>query len=307
MPCDKIDSPSELHFGNPADATQEWLLDAFDDFLRHERRLSGHTVRAYVADVRAFLRKAGSWSGLRAYLAKRRSGGLGPSSTVRHQSSLRAFAEWLRRDGRLAEDDDPFARVVRPKCPKPLPRPVDVDVALNLLAQAQSPRDKAVLTLLYGLGLRRAEVCGLRYAAVRLDDRGGPMGASLCVRGKGGKERHLPIPQLAHRILLDYVRIRPAAALLDTNATFLLGRSGGALSASTVARIVGRAGLAAGGQHITPHQLRHSFATHLLAGGANLRQIQTLLGHSNLATTQRYTKVAVERLFEVYDAAHPRR
>ncbi len=277
------------------------MLEGFDNFLRHERRLSPHTVRAYVGDIRAFLKSSGgSFEQLRSYFGKRRHAGLGAVSLARHQSALKTFAQWLRREGMMPSSADPFARVVRPKLPKPLPRPVDVDAALAVLRALETPRDRAVLALLYGLGLRRAEVCDLRYDEVWLgqDDP-----CHLRVLGKGGKQRDLPVPLAAALILRAYNDVRDASKGVPF---FLRGRSGGRLSERTIARIVGKAGLVAMGQHITPHQLRHSFATHLLAGGANLRQIQALLGHSNLATTQRYTEVTAERLFAIYDSAHPR-
>jgi integrase/recombinase XerC len=157
-------------------------------------------------------------------------------------------------------------------------------------------RDQAALLLMYGLGLRLSEVCGLRDADLDLDRR------FARVLGKGSKMRDVPVPAGCVPGLAAYRAVRPQARA----GTFLVGREGGPLSPRTVGRLVARAALLALGRHVTPHQLRHSFATHLLQEGANLREIQTLLGHAQLTTTQRYTHVAIEALLRVYDAAHPR-
>ena len=289
------------------------LLLAFRDYLANERRYSAHTTRGYIADLRDILKKGrlhghptpDTWDApfLRQYLAALRNGHGRPvkgTTVARKLSTLRTFFDWLRiAQGRTAPN--PTLRLASPKVMPPLPRALDVDASLVLMAPATQPsmrllRDRAALLLLYGVGLRLSEVGSLRWAAIDLSRRW------LRVFGKGGKERELPIPQGCIAGLEAYTQVRPG----DAGAYFLVGRSKGALSTRTIARCVDRAAQQALGRHITPHQLRHSFATHLLAGGANLRQIQTLLGHSNLATTQRYTKITVERLFEVYDKAHPR-
>jgi integrase/recombinase XerC len=185
-----------------------------------------------------------------------------------------------------------------------LPRALDADAMLALVkpptSQATSQsgtalRDHAAMLLMYGLGLRLSEVAGLRDFDLDLEAR------TARILGKGNKERILPVPAGCVAALAAYRAQRPPGG-----PYFLVGRDHGAISTRTLARRVDRAALLALGRHVTPHQLRHSFATHLLAGGANLRQIQTLLGHSSLSTTQRYTKVIPERLFAIYDKAHPR-
>jgi integrase/recombinase XerC len=289
------------------------LLDGFAAHLRKERRYSEHTARAYVADLRAaaaFVAERGSaddprqWSPdlLRAHLARcRGKDGRRPSAATlaRKQSALRAFFGWLRREEPGAPD--PAAALRSPKLGRALPRALDADAVLSLVAppatrNAKILRDHAALLLLYGLGLRLSEAAGLRDADLDLH---------RCVArvvGKGSKERDVPVPTGCVPGLAAYRTARPAAA----SPIFLVGRGNRGLSTRTIARIVRRAALRVLGRHVTPHQLRHSFATHLLTGGANLREIQALLGHSSLSTTQRYTEVNVERLFAVYDSAHPR-
>ncbi len=289
------------------------LIDGFESFLRHERRSSENTVRAYVSDLRAaaaFAAERGrpdprAWSSdlLRAHLARCTDGAgarASPATISRKRSALRAFFDWLRRDD--PEAPDPAAALVSPKLPKALPRALDADAVLAMVRPPRTRdlgtlRDHAAMLLMYGLGLRLSEVAGLRDVDLDLETR------TARVLGKGGKERVVPVPGGCVEALAAYRAARPRGA----SERFLVGRAEeGALSTRTLARIVDRAALRALGRHATPHQLRHSFATHLLAGGANLREIQALLGHASLSTTQRYTKVTAERLFAVYDAAHPR-
>ncbi len=284
------------------------LYDGFIAYLRHERRYSENTVRAYGADLRAMLAFAAGRGEddprafgsdlIRLYLAScAREALVRPATLARKRSVLATFFSWLRR--REPELVDPVATIKSPKLPRGLPRALDVDAMLAILrppagGELEALRDHAAMLLMYGLGLRLAEVASLRDEDVDLDE------ATARVLGKGGKERVVPIPSGCLAALAAYRAARPAS-----KGAFLAGRRG-AISTRTLARIVARAALCALGRHVTPHQLRHSFATHLLAGGANLRQIQTLLGHASLSTTQRYTKVTAERLFAVYDRAHPR-
>lgn len=285
-------------------------LDGFDGYLRNERRYSPNTARGYITDVRDMFTFATErsrpepreWSTdlLRAHLARVTNGDGGrasPATLARKQSALRAFFHYLRKyDQELA---DPTVGLRTPKLPKTLPRALDVDAVLALLRvpeQSEELRDRAALVLMYGLGLRLAEVSSLRDMDVDLES------ASARVLGKGSKERVVPIPDGCLPVLQAY-----RAQHGGVGPFFLTGRDQGKpLSSRTLARIVEKAALVGLGRHVTPHQLRHSFATHLLAGGANLREIQALLGHQNLSTTQRYTKVTAERLFAVYDQAHPR-
>lgn len=288
------------------------LLDGFAAYLRQERRCSEQTARAYLSDIRAAMRFAAErrkpdprhWTVdlLRAYLASlgRASGQRPAASTLaRKQSSLRALFRWLRRDD--ASIGDPTGLLRAPRLPKSLPRALDVDDLLTVVVKPSSDeprvhRDHAALLLLYGLGLRLSEAADLLDEHLDLEER------TARVTGKGSKIRIVPVPERCAAGLQAYRRLRPVGA----GRTFLLGRGNKRLSPRTIARIVDRAALRALGRHVSPHQLRHSFATHLLAGGANLREIQELLGHASLSTTQRYTEVTAERLFEAYDKAHPR-
>ncbi len=284
-------------------------LDEFEAHLLHERRYSPNTARAYVSDLaaaHAFLADRGrpeprQWTSddLRAHLARITTpdgGRAKPSTIARKQSALRALFHWLRRDD--AELADPTLMLRTPKLPKALPRALDVDAMLALLKAPTGKaelRDAAAMMLMYGLGLRLHEVATLRDVDVDLETR------LARVVGKGQKERVVPIPEGCLPALVAYRDSRPPGG-----ERFLWGRGRQGISTRTLARVVERAALLALGRHVTPHQLRHSFATHLLAGGANLREIQALLGHANLSTTQRYTHVTAERLFAVYDNAHPR-
>lgn len=286
------------------------LLDGFSAYLLQERRYSPNTGRAYVADVAALLslaaerRVAADRIGtdlVRAHLARARTATgkrLSAMSRARKLSSIRAFFLWRRRD--VPNVIDPTAAMDSPKLPKPLPRAVDADQVAALLRPPKTDdlralRDHAALLLLYGLGLRLSEAATLKDADLDLE------AGTARVRGKGNKERVMPVPSGCLAALLAYRGLRgPSKA-----GTFLNGQRNRPLSSRTIARAVERAALSTLGHRVTPHQLRHAFATHLLAGGAGLRQIQTLLGHENLATTQRYTKVTAERLFAVYDDAHP--
>ncbi|MEL6195799.1 MAG: tyrosine-type recombinase/integrase [Myxococcota bacterium] len=286
------------------------LLDAFDRYLRHQRRYSVETCRSYLTDLRDFFEflqqrnhdlNPASWDRdlLRSHLvfvARERS--LAARSLARKQSALRAFFAWYRIDHSL--DHDPTASLSAPKLPKPLPRALDPDAVFALLRplpeeSLRQQRDRVALLMLYAMGLRLAEVVSALDAQVDLDD------AQIRVTGKGTKERIVPIPGRAIDAFREYRAARGASVF------FLRGRDRESpLSSRTVSRGVERIAKSTLGRHVTPHQLRHSFATHLLVGGANLREIQTLLGHQSLSTTQRYTHVDIKHLFEVYDRAHPR-
>lgn len=284
----------------------------FGDYLLHTRRCSPHTARAYLADVRAVhahaqtlgLHDPMAWNSdvIRQQLAKvvSQDGGRATASTLaRKQSALRTFFEWIKRHTEHPLAADPTELLQSPKLPQRLPRGLEVEAMLALLEPPKRPsldpsRDQAAMLLLYGLGLRAAEACSLLDADVDLEQR------RARIIGKGDAMREVVIPHGCVPALAAYRHVR-----LRHHPTFLSGRNG-PLSARTLARIVERAALRGLGHHVTPHQLRHSFATHLLSNGANLREIQALLGHRNLTTTQRYTHVSIERLCQVYDASHPR-
>lgn len=291
-------------------------------YLEEEKRFSAKSIEAYGRDVAAFLGFLATHLGepvvvahfesltpadLRAYLAARRRGEtrLGDRSLARALAAIRSFFRWLDVRAGIAN-----ARIglVRGPRPKPLlPRPVGEDAAAALLADAAededaapwiAARDAAVLTLLYAAGLRISEALSLR-------GRDHPLPDALRITGKGGKTRIAPVLPVARDAVTDYVAHCPYA--LDPEGPLFRGAKGGALSARVVQakmralRI--RLGLA---DSATPHALRHAFATHLLAHGADLRAIQELLGHESLSTTQKYADVEAERLLAAYDAAHPR-
>lgn len=300
------------------DALRAWL-----DHLAFERRLSprtleayGHIGRLYVAFLQTHRGQTLSLSDLgtvsaaelRAHLAERRSGDhpLNARSLSQTLAAIRGFHRYL--DRRHGIDAPQLALVRGPRVKPSLPRPVTEDQAMGLLQEPdadpdiepwEATRDRAVLTLLYGCGLRISEGLSLRYGDV-------PLGESLRITGKGEKTRIVPVlPQVAEAIS-DYVRLCPWPLAADQ--ALFRARRGGPLSArqvqATVQRLRSRLGLPASA---TPHALRHSFATHLLGAGADLRSIQELLGHSSLSTTQKYTQVDAAALLKAYEAAHPRR
>lgn len=288
----------------------------FEESLSRARGLSPHTVAAYLRDLRAFARylKSTDRTLLTAEHVTLR-GWLGtlavdhaPRSRARALASVRAFYRHLVRSGRLT--GSPAAAVRSPKLPQTLPRVLPVDEVFALLAVPgkEGPlgvRDRAMFELLYGSGLRVSEACGLDLD--RLDLRA----ATVRVLGKGRKERICPMNAPTVTALRAWlarrgeVLARPAPGQAP-HAVFLNHR-GGRLTARSVARhleqTVQRLALQ---RRVSPHALRHSFATHLLAGGADVRCIQELLGHASLSTTQRYTHVAIEQLQAVYDRTHPR-
>jgi len=287
-------------------------------YLRAERNLSPHTIRAYLADVRQFAatldsgRDPGSVTAteVRAFLAglygKRHASTLG-----RKLAALRSFFRLQVRDGRSALD--PTDGIPMPRKPSRLPNPLAVDDCAALIedrtvGERESRadlRDRAIVELLYGAGLRVGEMAGLDVRDVDLH-RG-----DVRVLGKGGKERVVPLPSAAREALGAYLDSRRAPGLLAEPLfpSLRVSPTEGVrrLSARDFRRIVKsrarRVGIA---DRVHPHRLRHSYATHLLDMGADLREIQELLGHASLSTTQKYTGVSAERLVEVYDHAHPR-
>jgi len=286
--------------------------------LQHDRRRSPHTVRAYAATAHRLIEFLGRYRGelieesaltqisapdLRAFLADRRAAGLGASSAARELSGVRAFLRYAaEQQGGPAQ----LPRTRAPKRPRTLPRPgapSDVlDLAENAADAASEPwigaRDLAILLLLYGAGLRVAEAMSLRASVL-------PIGATLRVTGKRSKTRVVPIVPAARDAIDDYVRQCPYP--LKDDVPLFVGARGGPLNPDLVRRAVAAARKRLGlPDTLTPHALRHSFATHLLAGGADLRALQELLGHASLSSTQIYTAVDAARLLDVYRHAHPR-
>lgn len=302
------------------------LLDDYERHLRLERGLSRHTVRAYLGDIVSLLgflhRDHGAdddraalagldVSVLRAWLADQRDRGSSRTTLARRAAAARTFTAWARRLGVLGAD--PGARLVSPRAHRTLPAVLrrdeagDVLRASNIGAAERDPealRDNAVLELLYATGVRVSELCGLDIGDVEFGSR------VVRVFGKGGKERVVPFGVPAERALRSWLDGgRPVLARGDKAASsaLFLGVRGGRLDPRAVRRMVHDAVSAVpGAADMGPHGLRHSAATHLLEGGADLRTVQELLGHATLATTQLYTHVTVERLKAIHDRAHPR-
>ena len=296
--------------------------DALQDWLTYERALNGAadaTIRAYSTDVAGFLAflavhqggRAGiaalreiTVSDMRAWMASERGHGLSARSLARRLSAVKGFIGWLaERDG---FDATAVLSTRAPKFNRKLPRPLAEDAARAMIdtVELQSPekwvaaRDSAVLTLLYGCGLRISEALGLKYKDAPLPD-------VLRIRGKGGKERIVPVLPAAREAVDAYLALFPLPMTPD--APLFRGVRGGALNQRAVSGVMSRARQQLGlPSSATPHAMRHSFATHLLAAGGDLRAIQDLLGHASLSTTQAYTAVDTARLMEVYDQAHPR-
>lgn len=290
------------------------LIAAWRAHLTDNRRRSPHTVRAYVAAAERLCAAHELGDGaavartearaLRAFLADRRAQGLGNASTARELSALKAFIAFARAQ---SGDPDPTAPRLRgPRLKKGLPRPVTPDEAVNLADGVDAlagdgwtgARDRAVLLLMYGAGLRIAE-------ALSLTGRDVPLGEVLQVTGKGGKQRVVPVLPITRAAVAEYVRLCPWP--LSAREPLFRGAKGGALSPGIVQRATAQARRALGlPDTATPHALRHSFATHLLSAGADLRSLQELLGHASLGSTQIYTRVDAASLLENYRKAHPR-
>lgn len=298
------------------------LIDAFVDHLRLERHLSAHTVAAYRGDVThlaTFLHRGGSSllvadrGSLRRFLAQQHTLGYARASIARRVAAIHAFFRWTVADGRVA--GDPSQLLGRPKVVNRLPtvlRPAEAEILVEAPPAAPPPetdpievaialRDRAVLELLYGSGLRVSEAAGLTLDRVDLDR------ARVRVMGKGAKERELPMSEASVDAVLAWLRSgREMLAEDGTTALFLNRRRRPVGPRDIRALVEGYSRRSLPGRRITPHTLRHSFATHLLEGGADIRAVQELLGHASVATTQRYTHVSRTRLVEAYQRSHPR-
>ena len=284
-------------------------VDAFLRYLAVERGASAHTLKSYradLADSAAFLTRRGLGSLvdadariLRGYLADLHERRLARTSIARRLATLRSFYRFLCRKGRA--QSNPAKELRTPRLPKRLPAHLPIDQSEALLRQdfdgdPAGRRDRAVLETLYATGVRVAELAGLDLGDVDLREGG------VRVLGKGGKERIVPLGAKAMAAIEAYLGLRQGS-----QGALFRNRRGGRLTVRSLHRIVRARARAAGlAARVTPHTLRHSFATHLLDAGADLRLIQELLGHARLATTQKYTHVGADRLMRVYDAAHPR-
>ncbi len=294
------------------------VLDGFERHLAFERSTSPHTRRAYLGDVRslvAHLERSGAsdlrettLADLRGWLAEAASEGAARSTVARRSAAARAFLGWAHRAGHLPTD--PGRRLGAPRRPRVLPEVLTsaqartVVDATTLVAQTGDPlavRDAAIVELLYATGIRVSELAGLDVDDVDRRDR------LVRVLGKGDKERVVPFGGPAGAAMDRWLAVRRELATPTSGPAVFLGRRGGRIDVRTVRRIVHRAvGSLEGGPDLGPHGLRHSAATHLLEGGADLRMVQELLGHASLSTTQIYTHVSAERLRASYEQAHPR-
>ena len=294
------------------------IAQRWHDHLSRERRRSEHTVRAYVATAHRLIAFLGPHLGravdgpdllalkpsdLRAYLTSRRALGLSNASAARELSAVRGFLAFAAAEqGR----EGALPRLKGPKKPRSVPRPVSPDEAVSLAEEAGedaalpwiAARDEAVLLLLYGSGLRVAEALGLTGAAL-------PLGEVLTVTGKRNKTRIVPLLAQVKAAIESYLALSPWPPAKDE--PLFRGARGGPLRGEIVRRAVRKARRRLGlSERTTPHALRHSFATHLLGRGADLRTLQELLGHASLSSTQIYTAVDAAHLMDVYRHAHPR-
>ena len=298
------------------------LTDLVLDFLGHlelERGLSRNTLEAYRSDLQqygAFLERRGltaldiTPNEMAAFVSELAAGGpdrapCAPATLQRKIACLRSFYRHLRREQVI--DHDPARELRAPRMPSRLPHVLSRDEVLRLLAQPKGSepaalRDRALLETMYACGLRASEAIGLELADIDLD------GGVLRARGKGSKERLVPIGSKAIQSLRAYLdRGRPRLVGLREETYVFVNQRGAPLSRQGLYKIVQRhAGTAGLGDRMSPHTLRHTFATHLLAGGCDLRSLQEMLGHADIATTQIYTHLSNERLREVYFDAHPR-
>jgi integrase/recombinase XerC len=296
------------------------ILDEFADYLALERGRSPHTQRAYLGDLRSlfdFVADRAPDAGissltlpiLRSWLAAQAAAGAARTTLARRTSAVKTFTAWATRRGLLP--NDPAVRLQMPKARRTLPAVLRQDQALDAMAAAISGaqqgdplalRDRLIVEMLYATGIRVSELCGLDIDDVDTSRR------LLRVLGKGNKQRTVPFGEPAQNALTAWLTEgRPALATAESGPALLLGARGRRLD-QRQARTVVHQTIAAvdGAPDIGPHGLRHSAATHLLEGGADLRIVQELLGHSTLATTQLYTHVTVARLRAVHDQAHPR-
>ncbi|MFN8652310.1 MAG: tyrosine recombinase XerC [Gemmatimonadales bacterium] len=296
-------------------------IEAFLEHLAKERQVSEHTTKAYRRDLEAFVEfldrhQGGAWTfgsvdrlGIRGYLGEMQRRGLSKRSMARALSAVRSLYRFLQVHQNL--EHSPVRAAKAPRLERHLPGYLDRDRTESLFAGAEARaatgelaavRDLAILELFYSSGLRLSELVGLNLLDLDL------LSDQVKVRGKGRKERLVPLGSRASRALRHYLELReslvhgPAA---DKRAVFL-GARGKRLTARTVQRLVHRALDTVGGESLKTHSLRHTFATHLLDAGADLRAVQELLGHASLSTTQIYTHTSVERLKKVYQQAHPR-
>jgi integrase/recombinase XerD len=298
-------------------------LADFFNYLTIEKGLAANTVTAYKSDLERFfhylsisnlsLEKINS-ENLTMYVAWLRGMGntefkIGESSIARNVISLRSYFSYLAKEHKYY---DPTSNFKPPKIPKRLPKALSIDQILSILNIAGddhiSIRDKAMLELLYSTGARVSELINLNALDISTTTSDDQVSTTVKLKGKGGKERVVPIGSFAVKAVNDYLtRSRPNLIKVSTQRALFLNQRGGRLSRQSAWNVVTanaeRAGVA---EQVSPHSMRHSFATHLLDGGADIRVVQELLGHASVTTTQIYTLITIDRLRESYSSAHPR-
>jgi len=301
--------------GRPGRA-QTMVAKAVADFIRHlrERNASPHTIKAYSQELRLFSTYAGSrgWKQIdhitvRGFLSQLYDQGLSKSSVARSLAAVRSLFRWLAREGVV--EQNPAKLVATPKLPKKLPRVPTIE-EMNSVIDGEMPevaafpeRDRLMLELLYGCGIRNSELTGINLDDIRLSAE------LILIRGKGKKERYVPFGDSVKNALAAYLpeRQKVLASGHRPSNPLLINRRGGRLTTRSVGRIIKKIAVAKGlSPEVHPHTLRHAFGTHMLEEGADLRAIQELLGHERLATTQRYTQLSMKHVLQVYDQTHPR-
>lgn len=289
---------------------------AVDDFLHglRQKNSSAHTIKAYSNDLQAFADYIGpaSWSKIdhlriRGFLSHLYERGLSKASVARTLAAVRSLYRSLAREGVVVQN--PAALVSTPKLPKKLPRVPTIEEMNSVLdgtmpATASFPeRDRLMMELLYGCGIRNSELIGINLEDIHAANE------VILIRGKGKKQRIVPFGESARAALAAYLRARQdvLTATRKNCPALLINRRGGRLTTRSVARIVKKVAVAKGlSPDVHPHTLRHAFGTHMLEEGADLRAIQDLLGHERLSTTQRYTQLSMKHVLDVYDQTHPR-
>ncbi len=300
-----------------AEAKLSPMQKAVTHFLQNlrERNVSPNTILAYGKDLAEFVKYVGpiekpdqlDHMRIRGFLSHLYERGLGKTSVARHLAAVRSLYKWLAREGKVKQN--PAALVSTPKLPKKLPRVPTIEEVNNVLdgelpeTAAFVERDKTILELLYGCGLRNSELIGINLDDIHWSNE------TILVRGKGRKERMVPLGDAAAEAIREYLikRKELLAAKKRTTPALLINLRGQRLTTRSVGRIVKHIAVSKGlSPDVHPHTLRHAFGTHLLEEGADLRAIQEMLGHERLSTTQRYTQLSMKHVVEVYDKTHPR-
>jgi len=292
------------------------VAKATQGFLRslRERNVSTHTIKAYTGDLEIFAAYVGSRKfdeidhvTVRGFLSSLYEKGLGKTSVARALAAVRSLYRWLAQEGIV--EQNPAALVSTPKLPKKLPRVPTVE-EMNSVLDGNMPeiasfpeRDRLMLELLYGCGIRNSELVGINIDDVRMSTE------AILIRGKGKKERYVPFGVAVKSALAKYLPARQLvlSEFCKNTPALLINQRGGRLTTRSVGRIIKKIAVAKGlSADVHPHTLRHAFGTHMLEEGADLRAIQEMLGHERLSTTQRYTQLSMKHLISVYDQTHPR-